>query len=89
MAIIGQYVPGSPPSIKDENLKAVAMWALDELERLGRTLTDFPILQLAVLHVAPDKPREGMVACADGTNWNPGSGAGFYGYHGGAWHLLG
>ena len=29
-----------------------------------------------VWHVAPVKPREGMLVYADGVNWNPGSGAG-------------
>lgn len=36
-------------------------------------------------HVAPPKPRDGMVVYADGTNWNPGSGEGFYQRVGGAW----
>lgn len=44
---------------------------------------------LPELHVAPEKPRTGMVVLADGTNFNPGSGAGFYGYRGGAWRFLG
>lgn len=35
--------------------------------------------------VAPKKPREGMIAVADGTNWNPGSGKGYYEYKSGAW----
>lgn len=48
-----------------------------------------PFLSLQTLNVAPTKPREGMVVKADGTHWNPGSGAGFYGYKGGAWALLG
>jgi hypothetical protein len=46
-------------------------------------------LQLQTLNVAPTKPREGMVVLADGVNFNPGAGAGFYGYRGAAWHLLG
>jgi hypothetical protein len=40
-------------------------------------------------NVAPGKPRNGMFAIADGTNWNPGSGAGAYCYYGAAWHFLG
>ncbi len=31
---------------------------------------------------------EGLVAFADGVNWNPGSGAGLYEYRGGAWNKL-
>jgi hypothetical protein len=41
-----------------------------------------------VLSVAPDKPREGLVVYADGTNWNPGGGAGLYEYAGGVWRRL-
>lgn len=33
----------------------------------------------------PDKKPEGLVAYADGTTWNPGSGAGAYQWRGGAW----
>lgn len=37
----------------------------------------------------PTKVRQGLVAFADGTNWNPGgTGAGLYEYRGGAWHKL-
>ena len=43
---------------------------------------------LEILSVAPAKPREGMLAIADGTNWNPGSGKGLYEYVTGAWRKL-
>lgn len=46
-------------------------------------------LTLVQLHEEPQRPRVGMVVLADGTNWNPGNGAGFYGYRDGAWRLLG
>lgn len=39
-------------------------------------------------HVAPTKTEAGMVRYADGTNWNPGSGAGLYQYTGSAWARL-
>lgn len=44
-------------------------------------------MQLAVRTSAPT-PANGMIAYADGTSWNPGSGAGFYGYEAGAWVKL-
>lgn len=47
------------------------------------------ILQLAVSNVAPAKVRPGMLVEADGTNWNPGAGAGLYIYRGSAWVLIG
>lgn len=41
------------------------------------------------LHAEPKRVADGMVVLADGTDWDPGSGAGFYGYYGAAWHKLG
>lgn len=44
---------------------------------------------LPVRHVEPtEKPREGMLVFADGTDWNPGAGAGYYEYVSGAWNKL-
>lgn len=37
----------------------------------------------------PDKPFQGQLVLADGTNWDPGSGQGFYGYDGATWRFLG
>jgi hypothetical protein len=37
---------------------------------------------------APVRAREGMLAIADGTSWNPGSGRGLYEYRSGAWMKL-
>jgi hypothetical protein len=48
-----------------------------------------PFLEVETLHAEPERVREGMVVLADGTDWNPGSGAGFYGYYGSAWVKLG
>jgi len=44
---------------------------------------------LKELHEEPNKLILGMTVLADGTDWNPGSGAGVYSYYGGAWHKLG
>lgn len=40
------------------------------------------------LTAAPVDVEEGWVAFADGTNWNPGAGAGLYEYNGGVWVKL-
>lgn len=47
------------------------------------TYNDFN--QLTVLTAAPASPANGMLAYADGSSWNPGSGAGLYCYEGGSW----
>lgn len=72
-------IPADAPAWLVRELRSIAQ-AWDQTQQF---------LLLDTLSVAPTKLREGMVVKADGTHWNPGSGAGFYGYRGGAWHLLG
>ena len=75
-----QRVPGSQselPEYLDRQFRAIAI----AIEALAAG-------QLDVTNVAPDKPRDGMIRYADGTNWNPGSGEGIYAYYGGAWNKL-
>ena len=55
----------------------VLVSALSELSDMQRTL-----------NVEPPKPREGAIRYADGTNWNPGSGAGLYRFTSGSWVLV-
>lgn len=33
----------------------------------------------------PLRPENGVITYADGVNWDPGAGEGFYGYEAGAW----
>jgi hypothetical protein len=60
-----------------------------EHENISRGFNSFPCLHLEMTYVAPAKPRDGDVYLADGSLWNPGSGAGYYGYRAGAWRFLG
>ena len=63
----------------------------DELTKVAQTLREPPVLHLALekLHAAPAKPYDGLIAYADGTDWNPGAGEGVYCYYAAAWNLLG
>lgn len=62
----------------------------NELSRIARAYADtVPLLALSALNAPPKQIREGLIVLADGTNWNPGSGSGFYGYRAGAWRFLG
>lgn len=80
------YVPEPVPNEKEE-LRA---YIERELRRLSGTLiSGVDAVMLPELHAAPAKPRTGMVVLADGSDWNPGSGAGYYGYRSGAWQFLG
>ena len=45
-------------------------------------------LKVTVSHTVPPRLEEGVVAYADGTNWNPGSGAGLYVYVSGSWSKI-
>lgn len=62
----------------------------EEFYRLAQVLAKpLPFLLLATSYKAPEKPQDGMIVKADGTHWNPGSGAGYYGYTSGSWSFLG
>jgi hypothetical protein len=77
---VSQYIP-IPPNKEDP-----AVYAFGELQDLARSLVEAKeSVPFQILNAAPAKPREGMIAHADGTNWNPGSGAGPYSYIGGTW----
>lgn len=75
------------PSGDLENLRH---FVAEEFQRLASELEsgNMEFLQLAERHVAPLKPRDGLVVFADGTNWNPGSGRGVYVYSSAAWVKL-
>ncbi len=80
-----QYDPARVPAGEDD----IREYLQRELDRIAEIFAGVENIQLAQLHVEPEKPREGLIVLADGTDWDPGSGAGFYGYRGGAWQLLG
>lgn len=79
------YTKSSRP-VSDE--QDVGGYVEDELEKLESALRAMDYLQLVSPNEAPAKPREGLVVFTDATAWDPGSGAGFYGYRGGAWRKL-
>ena len=82
---IRRYQPGPVP----DDAKQLQPFLRDQLEQVAGSLNTLADGQLDASTVAPSKPRSGMIRYADGTDWNPGSGEGFYGYYGGAWHFLG
>lgn len=57
----------------------------EELKKISEAFNEQDSIELRASAHAPDKPREGMIIHADGTAWNPGSGAGTYRYQSGAW----
>ena len=79
--------PSTAPSAPTE----FQIWILDELRHITDALSEFETdtVLFKQFNAEPSRLYDGLIAYADGTNWNPGSGQGFYGYYAAAWHLLG
>jgi hypothetical protein len=74
----GKYTPGEVP----EGEKDIARVVKEELRKVAQAM-QLPVwstIILEELHAQPAKVYDGMLARADGTNWNPGSGKGLYYY---------
>lgn len=82
------YRPTLAPPVPSEQ-QELAQWVRQELQALQRELEAAGMMRLVELHAVPEKLTAGLTVLADGTNWNPGSGAGVYTYYGGSWHKLG
>ena len=85
-----RYAIGNPPPVENPELRTVVEWVLGELGNIAATQAPNDI-QLNITNVAPSRPQVGEQRYADGTNWNPGGGAGMYEYTGGGtngWRML-
>lgn len=78
------YAPELPP----QDPAKLPGFLLLELQKIQAALVVLSKKKFDELHREPDRPRRGDLALADGTDWNPGSGAGLYAYSGAAWVLL-
>ena len=85
---VPSYISPAPAPGTEEG-RAIMAWVMEAFQAEGRARQETETLRLTELHVAIAKPRDGMVVFADGTDWNPGSGRGYYGYYSAAWHFLG
>lgn len=65
-------------------------WLASELRRIANALAEpaVEVQHLEPLAAEPGRLSDGMIVYANGTDWNPGSGAGFYGRESGAWVKL-
>ena len=81
---VTRYQPGPPP-VNPEDLP---VYLTNELNRLGEVVFNLSKLRLEAAFAAPDKPRNGQLEYADGTSWDPGSGAGIYWFDGSSWTKL-
>lgn len=77
------YIPTPVPDDAPPGLKS---WIDDQLRQVAYELRAG--LRSAVLSAQPRKYQNGDIVYADGSNWDPGSGEGFYGRENGAWVKL-
>lgn len=77
------------PKAVPQDPEGLSSYLSDTLREISIGLQKGLMREVEFLHVAPAKPREGMVRGADGTDWNPGAGKGVYVYYSSAWNKLG
>ena len=82
------YEPGVHPTVSGEDSKQLLHFVMREFREIASQFSQVEDVRLKELHVEPTKPRNGMIILADGINFNPGKGGGFYGRSDGAWVFL-
>lgn len=84
MAITEDYIPLVPPlQVSAEMRQYIDI----ELRRIADRINARE-LYAPPLAEEPSRPEDGVIVYANGTDWNPGSGEGFYGYENGSWVKL-
>lgn len=81
---ISEYLPRVPPN---ELSPQARTYLEEELNRIAELINTHEIC-IPPLAAEPAQPEDGMLVYANGTDWNPGSGEGFYGYENGSWVKL-
>lgn len=77
-----KYSPAPPP----RQVNFLSEYIARELRRLADVFGTEVVLP--VLFAEPPNAPDGTIVYADGTSWDPGSGAGFYGKESGSWTKL-
>lgn len=81
------YEPTAIPSDAPPSLRA---WLAAQLRQVADVLAapEVVTMRFTPLAAEPARYAEGYLVFANGTDWNPGSGAGLYERRGGAWRKL-
>ncbi len=80
-----RYIPTITPAISDD----IPEYLRKELDDISATIGNIADGHYDKTYVEPPRPRTGDIRYADGTEWNPGQGAGLYYYDGTRWVLYG
>lgn len=76
-----------PKPILANDVPSLQRAVAEELREVAAATVE-DLLALAVKHVEPSKVYIGLIAYADGTDWDPGSGEGMYVYKSGGWTFI-
>jgi hypothetical protein len=79
----------TPADVPDDQKQLVAFLRSEFAAIKAAMERPQPFAELQVLHAQPARLRDGMEIEADGTDFNPGSGAGKYILRSGVWVYLG
>lgn len=81
----------APQELPETSVEDLARAVTEELKRIAESLTnpEFDTISLVEKNVSLDKPRDGVVVNADGTNFDPGGGKGIYYFNGSSYIKLG
>lgn len=78
------FNPGDPPADPVQ----LQRWLREMTVQLQTVIALLAAGHLDKQFKAPPKPRDGDLAYADGTAWNPGAGKGLYHFNGSVWTLI-
>jgi hypothetical protein len=79
------YQPGPVPV----NAADIPRYLQEETQKIANAILLLSDGHLERMTAPPPKPFDGDFRYADGVNWNPGGGRGFYYYDGTTWNQLG
>lgn len=79
-----------PTAIPSDAPTALRAWLAGQLRQIADVLARPEVVSVRFTQLAaePERYAEGDTVFANGTDWNPGSGAGLYERRGAAWHKL-
>ena len=77
----------SPSQATPSDIPSLVRYLFRELTRIGNVI-DSKTPNAPTLNVEPERPEEGDMVIADGTDWDPGSGNGLYIYLNATWVFI-
>lgn len=80
-----EYTPDPIDAVKD--LQELLSYLVREQQKISAAMATIGTQQYPELSKEPSR-RSGTIAFADGTNWNPGSGRGFYAFFNNSWNPM-